>query len=34
MLIKNRKKIVIRASLTIKVKDALVLLEYSFHFNR
>lgn len=28
------KKILNKASLTAKVKDALVLLEYSFHFDR
>lgn len=28
------QKILNRASLTVKVKDALVLLEYSFHFDR
>lgn len=30
----NNKKINNKASLTVKVKDALVLLEYSFHFDR
>lgn len=28
------KKINNKASLTVKVKDALILLEYSFHFDR